>query len=731
MAKALKAQFLALIILLPLAAVTCGSAAASMLAPALMETPKSSAATVGLTGAPRPTATARSQPAATPASVQQYGGNLRMSAYDGVHGWDPKEFSSSSIQVVGQLYNQIVQYDTRDTGRVVCDLCESWEVSDEGKTFTFHIRPGIKWLDGQDLNAEDVHHSMLRYGDLTYSAGLPGYWRNYTLVAKNGGVNHIDSHSVEFNLPSFSGAFIKSLALDYVKVLPKHLLEQGINLNLPQNVMAYQSGSGPFMLESYRERERYKVSKNQGYFKEGRPYLNSIEHFIINETSTLIAVLLVGQIDMSSGLHRLPPSYASQVESDPHSAIRAVPMLYGDNGLLLNVKKEQFNDPRVRKAIALAIDYQDWNRQIFDDNSRVGCPLLGLAHSFEECEAWPGTRSKDTPEGQADLMEAKRLMAEAGYPDGFESKCAVTPALRTSIAQCDVLQGQLKNSLGIVGSIRAYDYPAYRQLLNTSRPAGQEGDWEMTCRGHGGAVADVDYIMSLIHQKDGSLNFTNWENDQVNTLFEQQRVETDPAKRREINKQLELFLADQSHWISLGQNVSLRMIGEQIQSFHAPQTLYSHYKHEDLWLGNVITAPPGVTVSYVGMDPAARVRIGTAIPVIATFTEPVTGFTVDDITVGNGTAGNISGSGASYTFDVTPNAIGQVTVDIAADVTTDADDNGNTAAMQLPLGIPYNDNRSGTIEKSEVVAAINDYLFGDGSLEKSHVVAVINLYLFG
>ncbi len=139
-------------------------------------------------------------------------------------------------------------------------------------------------------------------------------------------------------------------------------------------------------------------------------------------------------------------------------------------------------------------------------------------------------------------------------------------------------------------------------------------------------------------------------------------------------------------------------------------------------------APPGVTVSYAGTAP---VRIGTAIPVAATFTETVTGFTVDDVAVGNGTAGNFSGSGASYTFDVTPNAIGQVTVDIAADVAEDADSKGNTMAMQLSLGIPYDDDRNGTIEKSEVVEAIDDYLFGDGSVEKSHVVALIDLYLFG
>ena len=90
--------------------------------------------------------------------------------------------------------------------------------------------------------------------------------------------------------------------------------------------------------------------------------------------------------------------------------------------------------------------------------------------------------------------------------------------------------------------------------------------------------------------------------------------------------------------------------------------------------------------------------------------------------------GNFLGSAAAYTFDVTPNAIGQVTVDIAANVAEDAGGNGNTAAAQLQLGIPYDDNRNGVIERGEVIKAVNDYLL-DGSLERSHVIALINLYL--
>ena len=129
----------------------------------------------------------------------------------------------------------------------------------------------------------------------------------------------------------------------------------------------------------------------------------------------------------------------------------------------------------------------------------------------------------------------------------------------------------------------------------------------------------------------------------------------------------------------------------------------------------------------------ALVRLNSPLLVMATFSESVSGFTVDDIVVGNGTAGNFAGGGADYTFDVTPNAIGNVTVDIAAGAATDAGGNGNTAASQLSLGIPYDDDGNGAIGKSEVIAAIKDYLFGEGdeAISKGDVIRLINLYLFG
>ena len=597
-------------LLLPLAVmalvvvgVACGSAEepTATSAPAATEPPAPTAtsapaptavpdATTRPTNTPAPTATqVVSRPTPTPAGGPQYGGTVNMSAYADSRDWDPKGSSSlSSIQAVSQMYNQIVQYDTVDTSLIVCDLCESWEASNGGQTLTFHLRPGIKWQDGEDLMADDVHNSMLRYGDLDSKMGRSGLWRQYTLEAKNGGVNLVDDDTVEFNLKFASGAFIKFLAVDYVKVLPKHLLDQGIDLNLAESVIEHSSGSGPFVLDEYQRGSFYKVSKNPNYFKEGKPYFDAIDHTIIVDPSVLIAQLKGGQIDMSNGgFTNMTPTQVFELERDTDGKYRGVAVQpTADWGLMLNVKKEPFNDARVRQAIALAIDYQQWNDLVFDNTSGVGCPLMGLAHSFEECETWPGLRPKDTPEGEADLARAKELMTEAGYADGFETRMDVRQ-VGTYPEQCSVIKDQLENALNIVVTdFQTYPSAAGYDLFATSRPADQVGDWELACQGEGQVVLDVDGIMGGVYLKGATRNYTDWENDQVNAWFEQQKVELDPEKRREINKEMEayLFTQEDNHWITLGWGVLQWVIGEQIKNFNAPQTVQTHFKHEDIWL---------------------------------------------------------------------------------------------------------------------------------------------------
>ena len=515
------------------------------------------------------------------------GGHIRMSAYADLQSWDPIGSSSlSSVNAYSQLYNQLVQFDTVSTDRVVCDLCESWTVSPSGQTYTFKLREGIKWLDGNDLTAEDVVFSMERYMR-SDPIGRSGLFRNYLLSPEQGGVKYIDPLTLEFKLEVPSAAFLKYLASDYTKILPKHLLDIGVNLSDPEVVIATNSGSGPFVLDEYERGNFYKVSKNLNYFKSGRPFFDSIDHFIVTDTATLIALFKIGQIDMTNGgFTNITPAQAADIESSTKGGFIPVTIPGGTNwGLMMNVKKAPFNDSRVREAIQLAIDYQRLNELVFDGASTGVCPLMGLAHSFEECSKWPGLRSKDGPGGAQDIARAKTLMTEAGFPDGFTTKYDVRQ-VGSYPDQCTVVQEMLKNTLGIEGDLAIHRSSVGYALFDTSRRTGAVGDWELACQGQGQVILDVDEVVGGTYVQGAARNYTDWSNDRVDTWFRQQKSELNPVTRKAINKELETFLFTQqdNHWIQIATGGLQWLISKDIQGFNAPQGIQSHFKHEDLWL---------------------------------------------------------------------------------------------------------------------------------------------------
>ena len=175
---------------------------------------------------------------------------------------------------------------------------------------------------------------------------------------------------------------------------------------------------------------------------------------------------------------------------------------------------------------------------------------------------------------------------------------------------------------------------------------------------------------------------------------------------------------------------SLYLAGNRLTGC-VPASLRGVASHDLARLGlpfcDMLDGSPVVVIRFVSAA-GAPVRLGSPVSLEAAFSEPVSGFALEDVNLANGVAGNFAGSGAVYTFDVTPNAIGEAAVDIAAGVAEDADGNGNIAA-RLSLGIPYDDDGDGMIEKSEIIAVINDYLF-DEIITREQVIAVITLYLF-
>ncbi len=559
-------------------------------------------ATIRPTATPAPTIAARTAPTPLPSGGPQQGGLARMSAYADTKDWDPLGSSSlSSVISYSQLYNQIVQFDTMDTTLVVGDLAESWDINPEGTQYTFRLKDGVKWNDGETLDADDVVYSMLRYGNPCNGRGRSGLWRTYTVPVEvvnivdkadctptnaDEVVRKVDDLTVEFNLAFASGAFIKFLAIDYAKVLPKHLLEQDIDLNLAENIIKHNSGSGPFILEEYQSGNHYKVNRNPNYFKEGLPYFDRIEHYIITTPATFIGQVEAGQIDASNAAaNNLTATENYALEESTNSEYVAHDVFGGaTRGLMLNIKHEPFSDHRVRQAINLAVDRQKHNERALHGAGRGHCPLVGLANSLEECETWPGMRPKDSPGGQEDIARARELMAEAGFADGFEVEYTVRQ-VGTYAAECSVIKQDLEEYLGITGPIETLPSAAGYAKYGTSRPADAKGDWEIACQADGMTVFDPDAIYGGIFLKGGTRNYTDWEAPEVNAWFEEQKVELDPERRREINKEAERWLHEFSnnHWVSLTLGRNFWVMHRDIKGFNAPQTIQYGFKQEHLW----------------------------------------------------------------------------------------------------------------------------------------------------
>ena len=529
----------------------------------------------------------------------KYGGNVRMSAYADTKDWDPLGSASlSSIQAYSQLYNQLVQFDTVETTKVVGDLATNWEVSNGGSTFTFHLAENATWGDGVSVTADDVVYALGRYMDTENSMGRSGLFRNYTVPASEGGIKKIDDHTVEMNLSFASGAFINFLALDYAKILPKHILESGVDLNQAENIISSKASSGPFVLEGYQRGNGYSVSKNPDYFKEGRPYFDSIEHFIITDTGTLVAQFKAGTLDMmNGGFSNLSPTEYKQLDADTvgtsNGHIIANSLGGSRNwGLMMNRKAEKLSDPRVRKAIYLALDRAQLNEILEDNTADTPCALWSMGYSFEECATFPGMRDKNSEGGKADLAYAKQLMADAGYPDGFTVKYDARQVGNYPDV-CSVVKQQLSDTLGIDGDIMTHESAAGYALYGTSRAG--TGDWQLACQGEGMTVLAPAALLGGVYLEGATRNYTDWEPENVRDAFENQKVEQDPAKRRQQLKDLEDFLIPtnpddisqgftDNHWVTLFWGKFFWLTHEDVQGFNAPATVQYSFKHEDLWL---------------------------------------------------------------------------------------------------------------------------------------------------
>ncbi|MFH1486038.1 MAG: ABC transporter substrate-binding protein [Chloroflexota bacterium] len=564
--------------LLPVVCLTVLGLVLASCAPAVAPTPTPKPAAPGAPAAkpatPKPAAPAAkpatpapAAPAPTPkpaAEKPSYGGVLNISHTGDTPTYDlHQESSIISLAVLSLAYNMLIQYDPLEHTKIVADLAEKWEVSKDGLLYTFNLRKDVKWHDDKPFTSADAKFSLDRM--IFPPKGVRAPRQPHFLAVDR--FEAPDPHTVKVYMKYPSASFIPMLATGWMVICPKHVIEE--KGDMKKVVM----GTGPFKEKRITAGTSYEWQKNPDYFMKGRPYLDGITFYVVKDRGTRFAAFRTGQVLIYGIGETMTVTQAKLVERDMPNARVETFMAYNTHDFDMNCTKPPFNDVRVRQAVSMAVDRQAAVQVLAEGDAVVGphMPPGGLwALPNEELLNMPGFRQpKD-----ADRAQAKKLLAEAGYPGGLKTTLMVK-SREPEVAE--FMQAQLA-TIGIDATI---------DIRET-------GDWtQRAVKGMHDAVP-LRISLKLDDPEDigryhltsaiGGQNYAHFSSKEIDDLFVKQSQAMDPAERKKITWELQRKLIEQAPKLKLDWFYYKKGIRKEVRDYKPGPGNYCNNKWEVVWL---------------------------------------------------------------------------------------------------------------------------------------------------
>jgi peptide/nickel transport system substrate-binding protein len=441
-----------------------------------------------------------------------------------------------------------VRYDP--DAKVVSDLAESWEIMDP-LTYVFHLRSGVTFHDGSDLSAEDVRFTIERILDPV--TGSPA--RSFLSPIEK--VTVLGPLTVELKLSTPTASLLDALTHPNTSIVSEEAV--GRLGNLQRDVI----GTGPFKLDRWIPDQQMTLIRNQDYFEAGLPYLDGVSIRVIPEQASLLAGLRSGSLDaalLTEG------SVLRLAQRSPDLNVLVKPSLnlrtYG-----FNTTREPFDDPRVRRAIALAL-----NRDEIVQIAELGfaTPSSPLPSSATE---W-ATALTELPNYSQNLAEARRLLGEAGVPQGTTFNIVTADTYEGGLAIAELIQEQLRQ-IGLNVRLDIVEWGIY-----IDRWVNRDFDTMVELRGGG---ADPDrFLYRLIHSQ-GAVNNFQYANEELDRLLDAGRQSVDSDERRTIYSAAQSLLATEFPYIALYAPVAAMTIRDGVNGFQVVPSASFRYFAET-WL---------------------------------------------------------------------------------------------------------------------------------------------------
>jgi peptide/nickel transport system substrate-binding protein len=492
--------------------------------------------------------------------------------------WDVQACGSlpDCLMPSGPQFNGLVYHNPVNPDEIVCDLCDSWTVSPEGTTYTFRLRPA-QWHDGRPVTAEDIKFSLDRIVEPGAIRVRTGVFRTFY---DHQSAQVLDDKTIRVPIKFASPLFLENLASEYMKMYPKHVA-QGLSPEEAQQP-GKLIGSGPWKLKEFKPHIAIEYVRNPRYFKQGLPFFDGMSFSIIRDYNRRLAAMQVGQAQTTEG-----PTIGGYGNEDPErlqretkGKLRAIYIPEAvQTYLVLHMNKPPFNDPRVRRAVFLAIDRQELTK-IVRCAEPYGCfgaigtflPNKGgqIVESPEDLAQVQGWRQ---PKDQ-DIAEAKALMAAAGYANGV--KAMLNLATGAAVRSGEVLAEQLRQSLGIEFTIEAVD-----RATTVDRII--RGTHHASLDSSGVIILDpADYLNQHFLVIGGQKNPDRWSHPRLTEIIEAQARESEPIKRLSLFKEaVEILRQGESHMVPLSWGYSGGLMDYRLQNFHVPgsEQIVKHFEH--------------------------------------------------------------------------------------------------------------------------------------------------------
>ncbi|SFZ86520.1 peptide/nickel transport system substrate-binding protein [Devosia enhydra] len=476
------------------------------------------------------------------------GGRINMLIRLDVQTLDPHVTSDTSgFLIVEQIYESLLE-TTMDGLQPA--LAESWEISEDGKTYTFKLRQNAKFHSGNPVTSADVKYSIERIQNPATASPRARSYSNITSIETP------DDHTVVFNLNAPNAPFLTLLSTYGASIVDRTVIE-GTGLN-----QTTDAGSGAFKLREHVVGQRVVLDKHTEYWREGQPYLDGIDITWNPDDNARAAAIRSGTVDF---LWFAAPEFIDALKTDP-----AVKWFGGSGSLSLhfrmNTSRKPWDDVRVRQAVFYALDRQE----ILDiANSGHGTVLNA---GYLPPDRWGSV--KEPIYGAPDIEKAKALLAEAGYPDGFETNLLVISTSAFQVRSAEVEQYQLAN-VGIKVNLQLAESTVANAAIRANDFDIYQSGFSMTL--------DPDERFSSAFATGGGLNYGNWSDPEYDALIEKARTELDRDAREKLYQEAETILATRGPVGMTWASASYDVLANKVMGYNGDAGLSFRF-YRNLWL---------------------------------------------------------------------------------------------------------------------------------------------------